>query len=211
MNPVFIRQIESGTRLPSLPKLVKICDNLQISPAYLLEYELDKKIPQGNWTILVEMQDSLSIDAQHIVKDVLHSMIHNLAEPIRKKNERNVDDTYGMIDKEEFGRRLKKVRQEVKLSSEQLAADCYVNPVFIRQLETGARLPSLSVFVKICNSLLVSPAYLLGNETKIEITGYGWEELVRIQCDMTPKAQQLVEDVLNSLIQNLKKMDKKKR
>ncbi|MCX4268448.1 MAG: helix-turn-helix transcriptional regulator [Lachnospiraceae bacterium] len=210
VNPVFIRQIESGTRLPSLPKLVKICDNLQISPAYLLENEIVMKNIKENWSILVEMQNTLSEEVCYIIKDVLHSMIQNLAEPIKKKGEKNGDDTYGMIDKEEFGRRLKKVRQEVHLSSEQLAEACSVNPVFIRQIETGARLPSLSVFVKICNNIPVSPAYLLGNEIKLEITEYGWEELMRIQCDMTPKAQQIVRDVLDSLISNLKGMDKKK-
>ena len=57
----------------------------------------------------------------------------------------------------------------------------------------------------------MSPAYLLGNEIKIEVTGYGWEELIRIQCDMTPKAQQIVRDVLDSLIHNLKEMGKKKK
>lgn len=209
VNPVFIRQIESGTRLPSLPKLVKICDNLQISPAYLLEGEIVIKTIEENWNILVEMRKTLSEDVCRIVKDVLHSMIQNLAEPIKRKNERTGDDTYGIIDKEEFGRRLKKVRQEVRLSSEQLAEACDVNPVFIRQIETGARLPSLSVFVKICNSIPVSPAYLLGNEIKLEITEYGWEELMRIQCDMTPKAQQIVRDVLDSLISNLKEMSKR--
>ena len=211
VNPVFIRQIESGTRLPSLPKLVKICDNLQISPVYLLENEIVTKTMEKNWAILVKMQDTLSEDVCFIVKDVLHSMIQNLAEPIKKKNEKSGDDAYGVIDKEEFGRRLKKVRQEVRFSSEQLAVACNVNPVFIRQIETGARLPSLSVFVKICNSLSVSPAYLLGNKIKIEVTGYGWEELIRIQCDMTPKAQQIVRDVLDSLIHNLKEMGKKKK
>lgn len=211
VNPVFIRQIESGTRLPSLPKLVKICDNLQISPAYLLENEIDMKITEGNWNFLVDMQNILSKEGQFIVKDVLHSMIQNLAEPVKKRAEKNSEDAYGVIDKEEFGRRLKKVRQEVRLSSEQLANACTVNPVFIRQIETGARLPSLSVFVKICNNIPVSPAYLLGNEIKIEITNFKWEELVRIQCDMTPKAQQIVRDVLQSLIYNLGEMDKKKR
>lgn len=210
VNPVFIRQIESGTRLPSLPKLVKICDNLQISPVYLLENEIVIKTIEENWNVLIEMQNTLSEEVCYIVKDVLHSMIQNLAEPVRKKSEKNGDEAYGIIDKEEFGRRLKKVRQEVHMSSEQLAEACGVNPVFIRQIETGARLPSLSVFVKICNSLPVSPAYLLGNEIKLEITEYGWEELVRIQCDMTPKAQQIVRDVLDSLIYNLKEMNNKK-
>ncbi len=210
VNPVFIRQIESGTRLPSLSKLVKICDNLQISPVYLLEDETVIKETEREWNTLITMQDVLTEEIQFIVRDVLHSMIQNLAEPVIVKDENN-KDSCGMIDTEEFGRRLKKVRQEIRCSSEQLAVVCGVNPVFIRQIETGARLPSLSVFVKICNSLPVSPAYLLGNEIKIEITKYSWEELMRIQCDMTPKAQQIVKDVWASLIRNLKEVSQKKK
>jgi len=210
VNPVFIRQIESGTRLPSIPKLVKICDNLQISPAYLLKNEVTIKITECGWDNLLKMLKKLSADSQHIVKEVLRSLIQNLAEPEGQKAGTNGEENFGIINKEEFGRRLKKVRQEVKLSSEELALNCNVNPVFIRQIETGARLPSLSVFVKICNSLQISPAYLLGNEIKIEITECGWEELVRIQCDMTPRAQQIIKDVLRSLILNLMESDKKK-
>lgn len=209
VNPVFIRQIESGTRLPSLPKLIRICDNLQVSPVYLLETEMIIKETEKEWNDLIQMQDTLTEEMQFIVRDVLHSMIQNLAEPMQIVEEKSKDADE--INREEFGRRLKKVRQEIRQSSEQLAIACEVNPVFIRQIETGARLPSLSVFVKICNSLPVSPAYLLGNEIKIEITNYKWEELIRIQCDMTPKAQQIVKDVWESLIRNLKGVNQKKR
>lgn len=39
-TPVSIRQIESGVRLPSLPKLVDICNALHITPNDLLGQEL---------------------------------------------------------------------------------------------------------------------------------------------------------------------------
>lgn len=40
-TPVSIRQIESGIRLPSLPKLVALCNALHVSPNDLLRAELD--------------------------------------------------------------------------------------------------------------------------------------------------------------------------
>ena len=40
MNPVFIRQIEGGTRTPSLPVFVRICNALEMSPEYFLQDEL---------------------------------------------------------------------------------------------------------------------------------------------------------------------------
>lgn len=122
----------------------------------------------------------------------------------------NEDSEGNHIDREEFGRRLRMARQESKITSEQLANACGVNAVFIRQIESGTRLPSLAVFVKICDNLQISPAFLLGNEVKIEVTECGWEELAKIQCDMTPDSQKIVKEVLESLIKNLAEADKKK-
>ena len=66
-------------------------------------------------------------------------------------------------------------------------------------------MPSLPVFVYLCRALQISPSYLLGNEVKVEVVECNWEELVHIQCDMTSKSQQIVKDVLMSLIRNLPK------
>ena len=40
ITPVFIRQIEGGVRLPSIPNLIEICNALQVSPDYLLGEDL---------------------------------------------------------------------------------------------------------------------------------------------------------------------------
>ena len=40
VNPVFIRQIEGGTRTPSLPVFVRICNALEMSPGIFLQDEL---------------------------------------------------------------------------------------------------------------------------------------------------------------------------
>jgi len=199
VNPVFIRQIEAGSRLPSMSKLIKLCNNLQVSPEHLLESEMIIRVSESQWGDFIHRVEGLSPSSRHIVMDVLHSLVQDLSEPEKKTEEGKKSD----VDREEFGRRLKKVRQEKRFSSEQLASLCKVNPVFIRQIETGARLPSLPVFVKLCNNLEVSPAYLLGNEVKIEVTGFGWKEMIQIQCNMTPGAQEITKDVLHSLIKNL--------
>ena len=47
------------------------------------------------------------------------------------------------------------------MTSEALAGRCEVNPVFIRQIESGRRLPSMNVFIRICNALQVSSDLLL--------------------------------------------------
>ncbi len=206
VNPVFIRQIEAGARMPSIPVFVKICDNLQVSPAYLLENEIQNPVTNKGWGELEEELRQLSETSRSMVREVLHSLIENLAEQ-EKKWEKN-EERYGIVDHIEFGRRLKKVRQEMQYTSQEVAENCGVSSVFIRQVELGERLPSLSVFIYLCETLQISPAYLLGNEIKLEVTECHWDELVRIQCDMTTRSQQVVKDVLTSLIYNLPKEEK---
>lgn len=203
VNPVYIRQIETGTKLPSVHLFVKICDNLQISPAYFLGNEVQVPVTENDWDKLAYQLSQMPQSSRCIVDEVLASMIQNLAEKDRKSD--NSDEIYGSIDKVEFGRRLKKVRQEMRVTTQQLADNSGVSSVFIRQIEKGGKLPSFLVFVNICKTLQISPAYLLGNELKIEVTKCGWDELIQIQCDMTTNAQQIVKGVLNSMIQNLSK------
>lgn len=201
VNPVFIRQIEAGARVPSVPVFVKICDSLQISPAYLLGNEVQVAVTDQGWEEMAREISQLSAESSDMVKEVLNSLIENLAEK-RSDSDRN-EERYGVIDHIEFGRRIKKVRQEMQYTSQEVAASCGVSSVFIRQVELGERLPSLSVFIYLCQALEISPAYLLGNEVKVEVADCKWEELAHIQCDMTSKSQQVVKDVLTSLIHNL--------
>ncbi len=203
VNPVFIRQIEAGTRVPSVPVFVKICDSLQISPAYLLGNEVQVPVTDLGWEEMAEEISQLSDTSGDMVKEVLHSLIENLAE--KESRSTREEERYGVIDYVEFGKRIKKVRQEMQYTSQEVAVNCGVSSVFIRQVELGERLPSLSVFICLCRVLEISPAYLLGNEIKVEVSDCKWEELAHIQCDMTSKSQQVVKDVLTSLIHNLPK------
>ena len=40
LSPVYLRQIEAGGRMPSLPVFISLCRNLKVSPSYLLSEEL---------------------------------------------------------------------------------------------------------------------------------------------------------------------------
>lgn len=65
------------------------------------------------------------------------------------------------MNKKAFGKNLKYIRKSKNYTSEQLSELCNVNPVYIRQLESGAKSPSLDMLIKLCNALDVSPSYLL--------------------------------------------------
>jgi len=197
-NMITVRQIEKGEKLPSIPMFIKICDNLQISPAYFLGNEVQVPITENGWNELAEQMKNMPEKSRSVVKSVLESLMKNLAE--KGVKEQDGDDIF---DRKEFGRRLRKVRQEMQMTSQNVADKCGVSSVFIRQIEIGKKLPSLAGLVKICQTLQISPAYLFGNELKLEITEFGSDEIMRIQCDMTAKAQMIAKNVLTILLRNL--------
>lgn len=204
VDPAYIRQIESGLKLPSIPVLVRICNSLQVSPVYLLENDLHIQNINTDFDELAKLMLQIPPIFHQIIHDILYSLIENLAETEQKKNP-SFKKNYPFTQ-EEFGRRLSKVRKEMQLSPQQLAINCGITVTFIHQIETGTRLPSLSTFIKLCNELQTSPTYFLGNGLKNKFSNYNsnykWKELTQIQYNMTPKAQKITADIIRILIQN---------
>lgn len=65
------------------------------------------------------------------------------------------------MERKLLGKRIKEVRNERGLTSENLSELCHIDATYMRQIEGGTKSPSLPVFTDICNALHVSPAYLL--------------------------------------------------
>ena len=75
------------------------------------------------------------------------------------------------MDKKLFGKRINVARKEQKMTGDKLAEACNISPTYLRQIEAGTKLPSLPVFVTLCQALKASPSYLLidsleGNEAR---------------------------------------------
>ena len=76
------------------------------------------------------------------------------------------------MNQKEFGAKLRGKRKECKLSYQELAERCHVNHGYIRQLEAGNKLPSVSLLFIICDVLGTSPNYLyLGRLFKLRKDG----------------------------------------
>ena len=52
INATYLRQIEGGVKMPSLPVFIDICKALKISPDYLLQDELEEKYHPGDRSTL---------------------------------------------------------------------------------------------------------------------------------------------------------------
>ena len=67
-----------------------------------------------------------------------------------------------MVDYTDFGKRVRTLRREQKLTQEELAEQLGISASFMGHLERGSRVASIDTLVALCNTLKTSPQYLLG-------------------------------------------------
>ena len=68
------------------------------------------------------------------------------------------------MEQSKFGKRINEVRKYRGLTADKLSELCNINATYLRQIEGGAKIPSLPVFIDICKALHISPDYLLQDE-----------------------------------------------
>ena len=70
---------------------------------------------------------------------------------------RKIGTYYMNFNKLAFGKRISKARNNMKLTQEEMADKCFISVSHVRSLESGAKSPSCTLIVTICNVLHVSP------------------------------------------------------
>ena len=84
------------------------------------------------------------------------------------------------MEQNTLGKRINEVRKSRGLTADRLSEWCNINASYLRQIEGGAKIPSLPVFIDICKALHVSSDYLLQDEldatelSKIHEIGMMW-------------------------------------
>lgn len=107
------------------------------------------------------------------------------------------------MEKKTLGGRVNAARKDRNLTAEKLAEICSINATYLRQIESGAKFPSLPLFIALCNALETSPDYLLQDEvnmTKSEI-----EELDELWRHAVPDKQRLIIAMLKAALQHIEK------
>ena len=106
-----------------------------------------------------------------------------------------------------LGKRINLARKNRGLTAEQLSELCSINATYLRQIEGGAKIPSLPVFIDLCNALEVSPAYLL--QDSVKASGFGEPEAIGKLLDLaTPTQQEMVTAMLPAALNGAKKAAK---
>lgn len=88
------------------------------------------------------------------------------------------------------------------MTSEKLSELCNINATYLRQIESGAKMPSLPVFISICRELKVSPSYLLADILsdpeiqEMDVLSELWEKA-------SPKQIKMVNSMIRSALDNM--------
>ena len=103
------------------------------------------------------------------------------------------------MEKNGLGKRLNAVRKDKGLTSDKLSEMCNINATYLRQIEGGTKMPSLPVFISICNALKVSPDYLLRDELEEnEITAI--RDIEELWEEVPPSRQALVLEMIKAAL-----------
>ena len=106
------------------------------------------------------------------------------------------------MDKKALGRRINQVRKERGLTGEKLAERCCINATYLRQIEGGTKLPSLPIFVSLCDALKVSPNYLL-QDTLVENEYSNIAELSELLNTASPSQIKLATAMIKAALENV--------
>lgn len=107
------------------------------------------------------------------------------------------------MDKKLLGKQINQARKDRGLTSEKLSEACNINATYLRQIESGSKLPSLPVFVSLCRELKVSPSYLLIEvlpSAEIREMDALWE----LWQTATPNQIKLINAMVKSALKNFK-------
>ena len=109
------------------------------------------------------------------------------------------------MDKKAFGSRLRQARKDRGLTSEKLSELCNINATYLRQIEGGTKIPSLPVFVSLCQELKVHPDYLLMDSLSDIGLDLG-RELAALQQTATPSQMKVIDTMLSSALKALQEI-----
>ncbi len=65
------------------------------------------------------------------------------------------------VDYKDFGKRVYELRRSIGMTQEALAKKCSISASFLGHIERGTRVASIETLVALCNTLNVTPQYLL--------------------------------------------------
>ena len=107
------------------------------------------------------------------------------------------------MDEKGLGKRINMVRKDRGFTADKLSELCNINATYLRQIEGGAKTPSLPIFVAICNALKTSPDYLL-QDVLVENEISRIKELAELWEGTSPKEQEIATTMIRAVLEHNK-------
>ena len=104
------------------------------------------------------------------------------------------------MDRRCLGQKINSARKDMGITSEKLAEICDINATYLRQIESGTKVPSMKVFLSICNALKVSPTYLL-QDSLVNPECSEMDDLLYLWKVASPKQIKLFTSMVRSAIE----------
>ena len=106
------------------------------------------------------------------------------------------------MEKKLLGKKINTARKDCGITSDKLSESCHINATYLRQIESGAKMPSLPVFISLCTELKVSPSYLLADllpDPEIQEMDAIWE----LWQKASPKQIKMISSMIRSALDSV--------
>ena len=106
------------------------------------------------------------------------------------------------MERKPLGAQIKLARKQAGMTADKLAEACNMDTTYLRQIESGHKMPSLPMFIILCRNLQVSPATLLADYLPAPV----YEERDRLHelyRTLTPEQRDLAVRLLDSMRESL--------
>lgn len=107
------------------------------------------------------------------------------------------------MDYKKLGQRIREYRMKINMTQEALAEAVGISAVFISQIETGNRKPSLETVFKIATTLNVPMDYLM-KDSVVESSSEKMDELIAMLKGRPEEEVALVTDTAKEILKHIK-------
>ncbi|MBN2072217.1 MAG: helix-turn-helix transcriptional regulator [Candidatus Krumholzibacteriota bacterium] len=101
-----------------------------------------------------------------------------------------------MITKEEIGRRIKKIREQMHMTLKNVEAKANISATHISEIERGKTSPTIGALLRIANALGKDPAYFIEDEELEDVSFVSLEDRQKMTLG---RAEGVVEMLTNSI------------
>lgn len=104
------------------------------------------------------------------------------------------------MERKKLGKRINMVRKDLGFTADRLSELCHINATYLRQIEGGSKMPSLPVFIDLCNALKISPDYLL-RDMLAENEVSRIRELAELWENTSPSQQEIATAMIRAVLE----------